>query len=327
MAPSLFPSRTGGFWRVARSAIPMVLAGLLATSAVSPASAEPLASPEAIASAVAAHIDAVAPDGGEPVKGVTSKDHLTTSTEFGEVMVGLEPDTGVSVSAELDGQQVRTVIQLPENMDLQSGVIAEDGTVVFVSEHADAGVVQDAVAVQTLEQGNTRIQTVIAGPESPHEYEYRMEGFLPGQDDRGQWAFISEDESGAFVPVEEAWAVDANGVPVQTYYEARGDALTQVIVPTTSTVYPVIADPSWQWNGGGYGMKLNRTETKNARGLGSAGGMCAIFAKRYPRVAIVCGVLASYLVLQANLAENDKPKSCLFIVAVPAPGTIWRVKC
>ncbi|MEV4736682.1 MULTISPECIES: hypothetical protein [unclassified Microbacterium] len=38
-------------------------------------------------------------------------------------------------------------------------------------------------------------------------------------------------------------------------------------------------------------------------------------------------VFASYIVAQANLAQGDSPKSCLFFTAAPIPGVIWRIKC
>jgi hypothetical protein len=72
-------------------------------------------------------------------------------------------------------------------------------------------------------------------------------------------------------------------------------------------------------------MKLTRSETSRVRNYAAAMGMCALFTKK---IAIrACGVFGSYIVAQANIAEGEKPKSCLFFTAAPVPGIIWKVPC
>lgn len=177
--------------------------------------------------------------------------------------------------------------------------------------------------MQTLADGSTRIQTVIASAGSPHEFGYRMDGYQPYQADTGEVIFIGDQNNA--VPVAAPWATDADGVAVPTRYEIRGGELFQVVTPNASTAYPVVADPTWLWNGPAWGMKLNRSETSRVRDYGAAVGMCGFFAKS---VAIkACGVFASYIVGQASLAQGDKPKTCLFFTAAPIPGVIWRIKC
>ena len=44
--------------------------------------------------------------------------------------------------------------------------------------------------------------------------------------------------------IDAAWAVDANGNDVDTYYVVNGNILTQVVNFDEKTTFPVIADPS-----------------------------------------------------------------------------------
>lgn len=80
-------------------------------------------------------------------------------------------------------------------------------------------------------------------------------------------------------------------------------------------------------DGAGWGMKLTRSETSNVRNYAAAVGMCSVFSRRAPGLSVGCAVWGSYIQLQANLAQSDKPRSCLFFNVVPAPGSIWRVGC
>ncbi|KQR39785.1 MULTISPECIES: hypothetical protein [Microbacterium] len=243
------------------------------------------------------------------------------STEAGDVqsIVPLSAEEAITVtSANGAGEQTAT-IDLPDEIDVKDGVVADDGTVVFAATD-DSG---DAVAVQTLDDGSTRIQTVIGGSASAHEFGYRMSGYQPYQSDTGEVIFVSED--GNYVPVAAPWATDANGNPVETRYEIRGDELFQIVVADDSTSYPVVADPSWQWYGPIWGMKLTRAETSRVRDYAAALGMCAVFARQ---VSIACSAFGSYIILQANLAQGDSPaKTCLFFTAAPVPGVIFRLGC
>jgi len=133
--------------------------------------------------------------------------------------------------------------------------------------------------------------------------------------------FIGAD--GVIVPVEAAWAKDANGQDVPTHYEVRDDKLFQVVVPTTSTAYPVVADPTWAWWNAGYGAKLNRAETRDVANGGGNAGVCALALFANPVLAGVCGGLAGYLVGQASVANGAG--ECIVIIVAPAPS-VWRYK-
>lgn len=274
------------------------------------------------AEAVAATIEAAAPATTDlSAPGAVDDGRLVTRVGEVESAVPLSSDGDVVVTkATAEGQQSAS-IELPDELSVGDGVVAEDGTVVYAANDSSG----DAVAVQTLEDGSTRIQTVIGAAGSAHEFGYRMDGYQPYQSDTGEVIFLNE--AGNYVPVAAPWATDAKGRAVQTRYEVRGDELFQLVTPDASTTYPVVADPSWIWNGPIWGMKLNRAETARVRDYAAALTMCGSFLKRLPRVAWACAAFGGYMVAQANIAQGDSPKTCLFLTAAPVPGIIMRITC
>jgi hypothetical protein len=290
----------------------------LTATMVSPAYADESADD---AEAVAETIQAVAPDAELSEPGTIEGDQLVTSVAEVEAAVPLSADEDVVVTSPVEDGTRTASIELPGEIPLAEGVVTDDGTVVYSAEDSSG----DAVAVQSLADGSTRIQTVIGSPTSPHEFGYRMDGYQPYQSDTGEVIFL--DEAGNYVPVAAPWAVDANGNAVPTSYEVRGDELFQIVSPDADATYPLVADPSWIWNGPIWGMKLNRAETSRVRDYASAVFMCGAFLGKLPKVGWACGTFAGYMVAQANIAQGDKPKTCLFLTAAPVPGVIMRIKC
>ncbi|MDH5133839.1 MULTISPECIES: hypothetical protein [unclassified Microbacterium] len=209
------------------------------------------------AEVVAATIEAAAPSTELSSPGEVVAGQLVTTVGDVESSVPLSSEDEVIVTrATADGEQAAS-IALPDELPVDAGVVAADGTVVYAADDGS----NDAVTVQTLEDGSTRVQTVIGSADSAREFGYRMDGYQPYQSDTGEVIFI--DGQNDAVPVAAPWATDADGRAVPTRYEVRGDELFQVVFP----------------------------------------------------------------VAQANLAQGENPKTCLFFTAAPIPGVIWRVKC
>lgn len=302
--------------RIKRSTLAAVsaLALVLASMTAATASAADLDS----ADATAQHIAEVAPGATDLAPVDIFPDVVIPDSDAADAEIRLDADDGVAIVVGGEDGMIETVIGLPtDTLDVARGEVAEDGTVVYSAVDSE-----DAIAVQTLADGSTRVQTVIGGASSAHSFGYSLDGFSPTLSSSGDAMFINDD--GAFVPVEAPWAVDASGASVETFYSVDGNELVQTVVPNAGTSYPVVADPSWVWVNAGWGMKLNRTETSSVRNYAAAVGMCVIFAKR---LAVGCAFYSSYMQLQANLAQSDSPRTCLHLVVVPAPGSIWRVKC
>ncbi|WGD37587.1 hypothetical protein [Lysinibacter sp. HNR] len=261
---------------------------------------------------IAQLIDQVAPHQGDVVQ-VKEIDGQTWEANNGsEVNIPSDPTDPLQLTG---GDETKLNIILPQNLGLQSGQVASDGTVVYKSSDS-----QVDAAIQAMHNGSVRVQTVINTPSAAHEFSYAIgeEFQLVFSEDGSLWA-VGLNAAGDFTAfsVGDAWARDANGREVETRYEIRGDALVQVVIPTRDTVYPVVADPQWNWYAAAWGAKFNRAETKGLAAAGGATGICGALAKFSPPLAGACGAAGAYFFTQANIAQSAK--KCLFISIVPVP--------
>ncbi|MDZ5145065.1 hypothetical protein [Microbacterium testaceum] len=271
-------------------------------------------------STVAALVADATPDNAQAVDPSSTASGFTTSTADATTSIPNSPEEPIEVVADTGGREISASIILPNGLDLASAEAAENGTVVYPSEN-DA-----SVAVQTLESGDTRVQTVIPNREATHEAMFGMEGFRAVIDASGQAGFLQKGREGVYVPVEAPWATDAVGETVPTHYETRGEKLVQVVSPTSHNVYPIVADPTWGWRNAAWGLTLSRTETARIKDYAAAASFCAALA-RNQRLTLACGVWSGYLQVQAATANNLRPKGCLHIVVAPLPGAISHTRC
>lgn len=107
------------------------------------------------------------------------------------------------------------------------------------------------------------------------------------------WVLVRDDPKGRPVAVIGApWAVDAVGASLRSTFTVKGDVLTQTTVATSTTSFPVVADPIVSWGILGADVTFTKSETKSiASKTGyaqTASAVCAIFP--IP-VAVGCGAL------------------------------------
>lgn len=309
-------------------AVGAIVSAMLFGVHAGPAGAEEATDPET--EAIAQQVAEAAPDNAAPVHGVETDTTLTTLTDGTSTVIPLDAAEPLIVGTSIDGENVEAEIVLPEGLSLESASVSASGTVVFpaVEGESDQGA-GTSLAVQALEGGDTRIQTVIHDSTSDHEYTYAMNGYQAIVDDDGNASFVGEGEEALLVPVEPAWAVDANGLAVATHYIERDGALMQIIEPTAQTAYPIVADPTWGWRNAGYGLTLSRSEVNTASSYSGALGICSAIASSFKAkgAAIGCGGYAGYLSIQASTANRQNPKGCLHVVLAPVPGALLHVRC
>ncbi len=219
-----------------------------------PAYAEDALSPSAEATAVAETVAELTPAAlqipeeeiVEPVSLGEEGFLVAGDLDEAAAILPLEGDGAISFGAGVE-------IGLPEKAETGDGLVAEDGSVSYAASDEGAA----SVTVITSGEG-TRINTVITDASASHEYTYSLGSgeprLLPDGsveiygsedivDDAGQEATV-ESLLGS---VDAAWAVDANGEPVPTRYEVRGQDLVQIVDFTEDTAFPVVADPSLWW--------------------------------------------------------------------------------
>lgn len=182
-------------------------------------------------------VDAVAPDVLADAADILSATSAAIEYAAGGTVVEVPLSPDVASTMSLDGIEV--AVSLPFGDVAQDGELVDDGVVVVDNGNSSATV---PVARQ---DGGLQILTVIEGPEAPTRYDYRLT--LEGGGSaamREDGAIFLADGEGAFAGViAPAWAKDANGVVVRTWYEIEGTIITQVVEHDASTAYPVVADP------------------------------------------------------------------------------------
>lgn len=142
--------------------------------------------------------------------------------------------------------------------------------------------------VEPTKEG-VRLLTVIENKNAPERYEYKLDikgGYVLaesfGENGKKGIAVLKADQSDLIAMIDTAWAKDANGKDIETYYEIKGNTIVQIVKhKVKGTVYPVSADPEvWIWWFGNtyyesnrWDMKIwfNRTQTNKLIWAGSVG--------------------------------------------------------
>lgn len=161
--------------------------------------------------------------------------------------VATQPDAYVNTPSVPEGQ-----------VDVEAGTVtapaagADDFSLVLPSTMLDelnspkVTALEDVtVAVRDEGDGAFRALFHIPTADSPTDYRFEIgEGFdLVPLEDGG---FTVRTSDGDLAGVLAApWALDANGSSVATEYLVEGNVVTQRVMPTPTTIFPVVADPFW----------------------------------------------------------------------------------
>lgn len=162
---------------------------------------------------------------GEPVR-VGSMDVTMPSTTADDLT--LDTGTGHAVGVTLP-----TSHRAAPAVQQQPGVVSYDN---------DDG---SSTVPVTKNDGGVQILTVIDSATAPHSFTYGLSlphgATLHQSDDGAVYAATADDDLVA--AIAPAWAKDAKGDSVKTHYDVRDGTVTQVIEPTASATYPIVADP------------------------------------------------------------------------------------
>lgn len=156
-----------------------------------------------------------------------------------ETTVPLNPTLPISIGGVPGSADVG--IFLPFSNTSARGDVLEDGTAVFDHQNGSSStpVVKD--------DGSVQITTTISGANSPTRYAY--ESAVAGADSIEQLedgGLIFRDVEGRYLAaIAPAWAKDASGIAVPTWYEVDGKTITQVVDHASQPgfTYPIVADP------------------------------------------------------------------------------------
>lgn len=143
----------------------------------------------------------------------------------------------------------------------------------------------DAVPTHTqvLDGGSARAIVVIEKASDPDSYAFELvlpDGIEPQLQPDGSISFspsnaitaqLAEqgiDAAFDFGGIDAPWALDADGAPVDTYYTLEGNTVVQHVDVTSTTSFPVIADPEMEWKGYYATLTYTASETLGMRDQG-----------------------------------------------------------
>ena len=172
--------------------------------------------------------DSVASDFEVALQAVSPEFQAAASEQCDQVSI----DSGV-VSTSTTGRE-EVSLNLPDK-ELTSLGVDE-----YSTSHTGA-----SFAVTNEGGGAFRTLIHIPTPESNGEFEFSFsdDPILTSLPDGG--IAIRDYKGDILGTLDKPWAIDATGASVKTWYEIRQSTIVQHVAPTSSTQFPVVADPFW----------------------------------------------------------------------------------
>lgn len=235
-------------------------------------------------------------------------DPAPASSTAADALVSTIGPTDITVpreggTASFESKGAKLTISLP---------VADDAQAVPTSEGAVLKSNNDSsVAVQATGDG-LRALSVLENDSAPKTYSYAFQGASLFPDGKSGYDVIQNMVVVAHVA--PAWAKDANGRTVKTWYSADGSVLTQH-VDTEGAAFPVVADP-WIADHGWtiFTVGLNAKDQRIiASGYGTAAGaiigavICSELTVGAAACAIIGGVVgnvAANIIKEYGIREN-----------------------
>lgn len=215
-------------------------------------------------------------------------DVLFPSNASGSVVINTE--SGATFGLELPGDQ-RAV-----GRQTQDGILYE-------------GVALDSSGlVRATTEGGVQALVIQESAAAPNQVDFQFE--LPANtrleltpNGGANFVAIHDGRDITIGRLKAPWAYDANGTSVDTFYRVHKNTVSQILVPTNETVYPVVADPSYDWRWSGLYMILSRSETKWLASLSvgavGAGAATLCFGTTVATAVCVAGVVAIFYVVNS----------------------------
>lgn len=147
-------------------------------------------------------------------------------------------------------------MSLPEEVSEEKGVLSKNGTIIYTSDEKEVTVgvqpMMEKVNNVSFEGVRTTITIEDASASKEYSFKYNLqEGsklvtaaeYLGEEFDTGE-VYIVDENNEITTIIDKAWAKDANGNDIETYYKINANELVQVVNFDENTAFPVVADPS-----------------------------------------------------------------------------------
>lgn len=202
-----------------------------------------------------------------------------------------EDAVSVTIGGELEASSVQSY--------------AYAGGSVVVYEETDK---QTNTVAHAMPEGGLQLLSVIEGPQAPTSFSYAVgasRDISAAEAVDGSWSFADAETGGLLTWAAPAWAFDANGRPVPTWYEWDGESLTQVVDHQAGMyAYPIVADPCfWGWR---CARKVAQYAAVGAiaGSIGGAAGGCAVGALSLPTAPATCAAGAIVGAVSVGIATS-----------------------
>lgn len=216
----------------------------------------------------------------------TRKDFVVEGESL-EIEIPKDGDENIVMESE-DGEEFS--MGLPEEAEDAEAVVTDDGTIVYDTNE------DVSVAVQALSEeqdGMTfegvRTMVTIEDASAPKEYAFAFdlpEGYRIVKDtdfsdeldeyDCGA-VYVLNNQGESVNTIDPAWAMDANGNDVETYYKIEENVLIQVVEFDEDSAFPIVADPTSHPNKTKTGY-LTKSQVRTIRDKYSQ-STCAVITK------------------------------------------------
>lgn len=175
-----------------------------------------------------------------------------------------EGDADIEMSSEDGSEDIS--MSLPQEAELSDAIVTTNGTIVYEGDN-DATVSVQPLQIEESDltvMGNRTMVTIEnknASKEYSFEYKLPENSRLVKAEDYYQdmkqdepitdeeialekgWIYVVDADNEILAAIEPAWAQDADGNSVPTYYEISGTTLIQVVEFGQGSKFPIIADP------------------------------------------------------------------------------------
>ena len=192
-----------------------------------------------------------------------SSDEYTAKAGGTETCIPKDGDEDVTVAFD----NLKITIGLPDVVKDSKGVVTDGGTVVYKGKDDTSLSVQAlSEEVNGLTITGNRALITIESSDAPKSYSFdydlpdgerliKAEDYynkialnteVSQEDIKSEYGsvFIIDKNNEILGVIDSAWAKDADGNSVDTYYKLDGNTLIQVVEFNEDTVFPVVADPT-----------------------------------------------------------------------------------
>lgn len=153
-----------------------------------------------------------------------------------------------SEATEKRNATVRDIGIGKENSEVTLEILDKSGEVVessgsFVLSNIANGYSQ---VIQPLASG-FRVLNIIESPKSQQDFHFKLQ--VPEKAEIVQVEGAVRVQKGDLIlgQLRKPWAFDSDGREVQTYFSVEGNVVTQHLLTSPETVYPVVSDPNWSY--------------------------------------------------------------------------------